>query len=172
MDKEIYHKSYLKYKEIYLKSKYENSTQDGGMRTFSSDKRVLNVDELFISTRYMKAKEFFVVNLEYVLDEVVWGDELGLTPRQVMRVKSMKGKTSDKLLRGHQKRIDNANFSFPILLMSKNMAEEFGFVTDYPYKYLVVDGVHRISKAHKIHKKKLMGILLTRDIIKEALIKL
>ncbi len=178
MGTNLYNKLYIKYKNQYHNLKFDN--QIGGIRdiveksditrTFASNNLVLDVNKLFITTKYMKVRQYPISDLDHVLDEIAWEEELGLTPKQVMKVKSMKNKKLNKLLKTHQKRIGKANLDYPILLMTNNMADTFGFTKNYQYKYIVIDGIHRLMRAVNSGQKTINGTVLTEDVVRDALV--
>ncbi len=131
-------------------------------QTYSDGKKIYSVDMMFAylnlfkhlakdKVREAKAKEVEVKKLLHTLEYPGWGNpvkKIMYSPKDVLE--SPKKKEYQNEIR----RIKEADLSYPIILDGN----------------IVVDGVHRLTKAHLEKRKKIKAYVFSKELMKKFLI--
>ena len=123
------------------------------VQTFSDDKKIYSVDMMFA---YLDLFEYPIVNFEvkkllHTLEYKGWGDpakNIYYSPNDVLN------NPNNKKYANEIKRIKEADLSYPIII----------------YKNNIVDGVHRLTKAHLENKKTIKAYIFKSPLMKKFLI--
>ncbi len=112
--------------------------------------------EIYCDT--VKLRELDLPIVDFAINELIWNfdipfwakdgtDDWNLTPWDV--INKIDGSA------GHQKRVEEADLKFPILLLNKND------------KWLIIDGVHRLVKAFQSKEKIIKAKIISADMLKK-----
>jgi len=114
--------------------------------TYHDRKNIYSVDMMiaFLNTHEHPVKLIEVEELVPQLDEVVWD----VSPKTVLENMNLKKYSEDA------KRIKNADLSYPIII----------------YKNKIVDGYHRVSRAHLEGKKEIKAHVFDTNIMKKFIV--
>ena len=114
--------------------------------TYHDGKNIYSVDMMiaFLNMHKYPVKLIEVEELVPQLDEVVWD----VSPKTVLENMNVKKYSEDA------KRIKNADLSYPIII----------------YKNKIVDGYHRVSRAHLEGKKEIKAHVFETDIMKKFIV--
>jgi hypothetical protein len=115
-----------------------------GGGSYADDKYIYSVDMIFVWLRRnpVKPKRVKVSELEHVLKEGRWGEDPNGILATPMDVLGNPDKYPDQA-----KRIHDANLRYPIIM---------------DYRGRVVDGIHRVTKAHLEGKKTIRAYILDK----------
>ena len=122
-------------------------------QTYSDGKKIYSVDMMFAYINLSKPKHVVVDVAKYLrtLEFDGWGDPakgIKFTPLDVIK------NPDKKMYQDDMKRIKNADLKYPIIIAGN----------------YIVDGVHRLAKAHLTNKKKIKAYVFTGDLLKKFLI--
>lgn len=111
------------------------------MGTYTDSNGVYSVTKLHVIAKDLPVTDVDVKSLETQLSEPIW--EGDIMPSAVIE---------SKWPNHHWERIENADLSYPI----------------YMCEGLVVDGMHRLSKAYINKQETIKAKILTRELMREA----
>ena len=123
------------------------------VQTYSDNNKIYSVDMMFAYINIYKPKSIYIdiKHLLKTLEYKGWGNpkkNIYYSPLDV--IKNLK----NKKYKDEIKRIENANFKYPIIMDGNN----------------VVDGVHRLTKAYLTNRKKLKAYVFTKKEMNKFLI--
>lgn len=121
------------------------------VQTFSSDDKIYSVDMMFAYINIFKPKYVKIEVNDYLhtLDYKLWGNpkkNIFYSPNDVLQ--------NPKKYKDDYERIKKANLKYPIILANN----------------YIVDGVHRLTKAHLQKKKYIKAYIFEGDLLKKFLI--